>query len=399
MRKILIFLMALAMLCVCTAVYAEQTAAVTLDVSQAYQAGDAFVEQFGVPAPEGQEKLPVILLRHKKHMKMQIRTLPETVKSAKITAYSEDSKIVSVIGTTLTGEKTGQTVVHLIREKEPAAEQLVRVIVFQPVRKITIKAPVKHVEPGMTISLSAKVVPEKANVQTVTWLSSDESIATVDANGTVTGVKRGAVRITALADDGSGIRDSVRIQVTRPMGVGDLIEDEPDPMPENDAGMKYTARLSEFDPTDNTVLVDITERIMIPREIAESLKVGSTIQIGTDKVTVDTLHMEKDTICINDVYYLDATEGSEMAVSDMSMPLYEVAESWTMEIPDTLVFVDGINAENGQPLDKPVEHTAAELKAMLQQIDGVDFSTDNVYVMFNEEGDLIRVERFYTPYQ
>ena len=43
--------------------------------------------------------------------------------------------------------------------------------------------------------------PKKATVQTVKWYSEDESIATVDANGVVTAVSSGEVKIYALSDD------------------------------------------------------------------------------------------------------------------------------------------------------------------------------------------------------
>lgn len=407
MKKFLAFLMAMAMLLTCAAAMAESTT-VTLDVMQDYRGDDPALTKYGEPAPAGQENLPVVLIKHKKHMKLMVTTEPKTVKSSEISAYSEDNKIVSVIGTTITGEKVCQTVVHLIREKEPKAELAVRVIVYMPVRTVKVQAPVKHVEPGESIQLKAQVAPGSANVQTVTWYSSNENIATVDETGKVTGIKRGAVRITAAAEDGSGARDSVRIQVTRPMGVGDLIEDQfaadpeevPDVLPVDGSDEDYYALVDEYDPTDNTVMVAIRDRIMIDKEEAESLKVGSNIQIGDETVTVETLQADKYNICINDKYYLDYTDGSQLLASFMSMPLYETVVGGVMEVADDLVFVDGIDPENGMPLDEPVTRTAAEFKEMIQDLDGYGFNMDNVKIRYNEDtGVLKRVERYYTPFQ
>jgi len=55
---------------------------------------------------------------------------------------------------------------------------------------------------GGTKQLSAVVSPDKANIKNVTWSSSDESLAIVDANGLVTFLNTGVVEITATTCDG-----------------------------------------------------------------------------------------------------------------------------------------------------------------------------------------------------
>jgi hypothetical protein len=58
---------------------------------------------------------------------------------------------------------------------------------------------------GSTTTLTATVTPSNATNKTVTWASSDTTIATVDASGVVSGVKAGPVNITAKSTDGSNI--------------------------------------------------------------------------------------------------------------------------------------------------------------------------------------------------
>ncbi|MGY6648100.1 Ig-like domain-containing protein [Wenyingzhuangia sp. IMCC45574] len=63
---------------------------------------------------------------------------------------------------------------------------------------ITLSPSPLEVRVGITESLSPSFLPLNAN-PTVTWASSNESIATVDANGNVTGVQEGSATITATS--------------------------------------------------------------------------------------------------------------------------------------------------------------------------------------------------------
>ena len=72
---------------------------------------------------------------------------------------------------------------------------------------------------GAATQITATVTPANATNKTVTWSSSDTKIATVDANGKVTGVKAGKVTITATAKDGSGVKGTISVTVTAPVKV------------------------------------------------------------------------------------------------------------------------------------------------------------------------------------
>lgn len=66
---------------------------------------------------------------------------------------------------------------------------------------------------GDTIVLSANILPLTAYERSVTWKSSDESVATVDENGTVTAIGDGNCTITATSCDGTGICGNCTIKV------------------------------------------------------------------------------------------------------------------------------------------------------------------------------------------
>ena len=64
-----------------------------------------------------------------------------------------------------------------------------------------------------TLTLVATVLPENATDKSVTWKSSNEAVATVDANGMVTAVAVGEATITATTADGSNLSASCKVTV------------------------------------------------------------------------------------------------------------------------------------------------------------------------------------------
>ena len=83
-----------------------------------------------------------------------------------------------------------------------------------PVSQITLNKAETSISVGNSETLTATVAPENATVKALTWASSDEDVATVAPDGTVTAVKSGAATITATAADGSGKSAVCKVTVT-----------------------------------------------------------------------------------------------------------------------------------------------------------------------------------------
>ena len=92
------------------------------------------------------------------------------------------------------------------------------ITVTQPVTGINVNAAgdASKLLIGETLALAASVEPENASDASVTWSSGDEAIATLDQSGAVTGVSKGAVTVTATANDGSNVKGSIQLEVERP---------------------------------------------------------------------------------------------------------------------------------------------------------------------------------------
>lgn len=86
----------------------------------------------------------------------------------------------------------------------------------QTVKSVTLSETVGTVQVGAALTLTATPYDQNdaaISGKTVTWVSSDTTVATVDPSGIITGVAAGTVTITATVD---GVSASATITVTVP---------------------------------------------------------------------------------------------------------------------------------------------------------------------------------------
>lgn len=120
-----------------------------------------------------------------------------------ITWSSDKSDIAEVSNGVVTGKSAGTATITATAtskaDPSKTATASCTVNVTAPAQQIvvTVSPSTAEVEVGKTTDLTATVTGTKTN--TVTWTSSDETVATVDANGKVTGVKAGTATITAAS--------------------------------------------------------------------------------------------------------------------------------------------------------------------------------------------------------
>lgn len=105
-----------------------------------------------------------------------------------------------VADTTATAEDAGVDSEMLVVPENAKAET--KVTVGKAIESITLDSNEGVLTVGNTHAIKATVFPEDATDKAVTWKSSDESIATVDAEGNVTAKGTGNVTITAINSDG-----------------------------------------------------------------------------------------------------------------------------------------------------------------------------------------------------
>ncbi len=87
-------------------------------------------------------------------------------------------------------------------------------VALTPKRVVTITETTTHmkIQGGIPISIGAKALPEDALNTGLFYVSADDSIATVDDNGNVTGLRKGTTTVTVIAAD-NAISRSIQVDV------------------------------------------------------------------------------------------------------------------------------------------------------------------------------------------
>ena len=95
---------------------------------------------------------------------------------------------------------------------------------FTMVTALELNPKTAEVLEGGTIAITPEFTPSYATEQTLTWASSDTTIATVDEQGVVTGVKVGNATISATTTDGSDITATCEVTVKPVVATGIAVE-------------------------------------------------------------------------------------------------------------------------------------------------------------------------------
>lgn len=161
-----------------------------------------------------------ITLTEGEDMTLTATVAPENATDKTVTWTSSDETVATVDQNgKVTAVKAGEAVITAkAGEKSATCKVTVEAAAIE-VEEITIDLTDEIIKVGETLILTATVTPADATDVTVTWSSSDESIATVDDKGVVTGVSMGQVTITATAG-GKTAESKVTVQKSTAVELG-----------------------------------------------------------------------------------------------------------------------------------------------------------------------------------
>lgn len=120
-----------------------------------------------------------------------------------IAKINENNEVVAV--------SDGKATIKVIYD---GIEQTKDIKVITPIKTLSFTSTSSTVRVGRDLQLKLKATPSDASIETLTYTSSDESIATVNNNGIVTGVSSGKVTIT-VTDSYTGIEKSVNLTIKK----------------------------------------------------------------------------------------------------------------------------------------------------------------------------------------
>jgi len=133
-------------------------------------------------------------------------TVDESATDKTVTWTSNDATVASVDANgEVTANKTGTAIITVTatngtEDTSDDRTDSIAITVTNPLTNINIPATLELVT-GKSGNLTATVTPPDADDTTVTWTSSNETVATVDNTGKVTAIAAGTATITAKAGD------------------------------------------------------------------------------------------------------------------------------------------------------------------------------------------------------
>jgi len=159
-----------------------------------------------------------VVVRKGKKLKLKITALPKNANKKKVKFLSKNKKVATVNKKTgvVKAKKygTAKIVIRAVyAPKDKKFRKVIKVIVPKKVVKsVTATVDNNFITVGKTAKVTATVAPSDATCKLVSYTSSDESVATVSADGVVTALKPGKTTITVSSLDG-GIKSSIVITV------------------------------------------------------------------------------------------------------------------------------------------------------------------------------------------
>ena len=197
---------------------------------------------------------------------------PDNATDKTVTWSTSDASIATVTNGVVTANKVGTATITAKAGDKLATCAIT--VVTTPVTSISLSQTSSSLKVGETVTLTATVKPDNATDKTVTWSTSDASIATV-TNGVVTANKVGTATITAKAGDKSATC-AIDVQATP---VSSVTLNKTSASLRVFGTMTLTATVKPDDATDKTITWSSSDASVatVSKGVVTAMKTGNAI--------------------------------------------------------------------------------------------------------------------------
>lgn len=263
---------------------------------------------------------------------------PDDAADKTITWSSNDTDIATVDSKTgvVTGVAAGEVDIIATSSNGKTGKCELTVTAAVPVTSVTLNKTATTLLVDQTETLTATIAPDDATVKTVTWTSSDETVATVE-DGVVTAKKVGTATITATSNNGKTATCDVTVNPVVETGIA---------MNKTAANVKIgkTETLSVTFTPSNTTNKTITWTTSDPAVATVAGGVVTAVAAGTATITATSANSKTATCTIT---VITAGDGTLAKPYDVAEALDIISDYDDKGMSATEVYVKGIVSSKG----------------------------------------------------
>lgn len=265
---------------------------------------------------------------------------PDDATDKTVTWTSSDEAIATVVDGVVTAVTEGDVVITATAGDESATCDVTVSEPYIPVEELILDKTSLEIIKGDTEIITATVKPDDATEKKVEWSSADETIATVDKNGKVTGTGGGVTTVTASIGD---LEATCTVTVTVPVESITLDKTSLTMKVGETATLKATVKPD--DATDKTVTwssadksiatVDKTGKVTAVKEGETVITAKAGVKTASCKVTVNNYVFSIDPMAVKadgngDAFGITVTCTGEYSLGEMSEWISEYSVSGTI---------------------------------------------------------------------
>lgn len=265
---------------------------------------------------------------------------PDDATDKTVTWTSSDEAIATVVDGVVTAVTEGDVVITATAGDESATCDVTVSEPYIPVEELILDKTSLEIIKGDTEIITATVKPDDATEKKVEWSSADETIATVDKNGKVTGTGGGVTTVTASIGD---LEATCTVTVTVPVESITLDKTSLTMKVGETATLKATVKPD--DATDKTVTwssadksiatVDKTGKVTAVKEGETVITAKAGDKTASCKVTVNNYVFSIDLMAVKaagngDAFGITVTCTGEYSLGEMSEWISEYSVSGTV---------------------------------------------------------------------